>query len=414
MTETISTSNSEHRFFSRRRLLMTVFCVVCVIVALVWYRGLPGLPEGVSRRDYKAAEQRWKRQNGRIPDSATVLFALGQTFLAKGEPTTAVRCFDAVPVTHLELSREARLQAATALLGLNRAREAEARFVKSITAATDESESGRHRTATARDWLVYLYSVQLRFEERHDVLRRLHADGDQRITDSKMYYFPSLLIWNSTRGEHRLNEFLAEDSSDVRLRIAQGRYLSGSGRIEEAKSVLSETLRAVPGNLSCVAALLECFYETADWEPADEILAGISGDSDDEPWLLSLMRGEHANHRGRFEVAERCFRRVLAQDFSNVTACMGLLRSLRERGAESDEAELLQERIRVLAVIRPRLQQIREQNPEAVQWLAEQCRRIGFTEAAQTFDDHAARMLRDVSHGFRAGTETEEDIPHAR
>ena len=57
---------------------------------------------------------------------------------------------------------------------------------------------------TARELLVFLLSLQFRFEERRAVLRELRQGGLLEPLLTKQLYFPSLLAWRTPQQNERL------------------------------------------------------------------------------------------------------------------------------------------------------------------------------------------------------------------
>ncbi|MEZ6122158.1 MAG: hypothetical protein R3C49_03155 [Planctomycetaceae bacterium] len=350
----------------------------------------PSLPAGISRRDYEIARQRLGRTKQTPPDHGEILFELGERLAERKRTEDARACYLGIEEDHFEYGNRARLLAGILSLELNQARVAETLFRKFLEARPAGGPVSLSDQATALDWLIYLDSVELRFEDRRRLLKQLHQLGLQRVSDSKMYYFPSLLIWNSTRASHRLEEFLSATPDDRVLLTAQGRYLMASGQIQEAIDLLTRLHAAFSNEPEIQAALVESLYEQDDWKEISKVFAAASPTNSDS-WLLSLMRGEFSIHERRYSDAVTHFERVIGDDPANITAWMGLLKVRQQNGSgEADDSLPL--KIRVLAEIRPALSRVQEDDADACEWLAEQCRRIDLTEAATTFQAHSARI----------------------
>lgn len=346
-------------------------------------------PEGVTPADYRQAKLDFFAAQGRSPDHIETLVAVGQRARTEQRFESALSAALAVPATEPRYGAFARLQAAICLTELDRAADAERQFLSLLPDAADEAIVPPNIRDEARDWLRYLYSIELRFEDRRRVLAEIHQHGLPRVSDSTEYIFPSLLIWNSDRGRERLRRFLQRTPDDPRLLVAEGRHLTGEGRVADARRLLEELHRRQPDNLPVLAALLEACFETADWNAFEMHLPTTV--APDEPWLLSQMRGEAALQRQDWNAAVEHFSRLLAVDATHAPAVMGLSRAFTQLG-RTDEADMQRQRASILARIRPRLPAVTEEDPAAVDEIAVNLAELGLPHAAAIFRDHAVRI----------------------
>ncbi|MCA8997049.1 MAG: tetratricopeptide repeat protein [Planctomycetaceae bacterium] len=378
------------------RIQLWLACVAFVIAvfAAVHFLMRLDLPEGLSRTEFDRAASHFREQYGSAPDRDDTLHWLAKRSLQEGNLDVALACLRGIGWDHPQYGLTAKLSEGELLIQLNRAVEAETCFRTFLERTESRLPSDSPYLATAWSWLCYLYSIELRFEERKELLTQLHRTGRASINESKQLFFPSLLIWNSARGRERLNSFLSQTSDAAVLNIAKGRYLTGEGELAQAQSHLELWQERLNNDPSCTAALLECLYEQNDWTAFEEVLKDASVQRDEEPWLLLLMRGHDAIHKGEWNEAVQRYSAVLDRDPSNSPALMGLAQAYRELGQE-DRSKSMLDRVATLAVIRPRLSSIRESNLDAVEELAEKCDTLKLSEAARTFRAHAERVRRE-------------------
>lgn len=378
----------------RRRAGLTIFSLIAAgCAALGAWSLLHGtdLPEGVSPEEYAAAERQFREKYGVAPDRLDVLSLAGELAWREERLETAAACFREIPSDDRKYGPSARLQQAQVLVKLKRADEAERNFREFLALSAKSSATPRAHIVTAYKWLTYLLSVELRFEERKDVLAEMHARGLADVYDSKQLYFPHLLIWHTSSGSRPVAEFLEEDPENPRLRIAMARYLTFEGKLDESRAILEQLRRERPKDPACAAALLECFFEGNDWEQFTAVAGSLPEYTASEPWLLTWMRGEFALHQERWQDAATHFERVLQSDPTNSSCNMGLARAGAELGRDEAHQEALRRSL-VLSRIRANLGNTTEHNPEAALELASECDQLGLQDAAETFRRHARRI----------------------
>ncbi|MCA9053333.1 MAG: tetratricopeptide repeat protein [Planctomycetaceae bacterium] len=366
------------------------------------------LPAGIPDADYREAAMTFFGLKGVRPEHADTLMTLGELARAEEQFQLAATAFLAIPSDHPAYGPSSRLQAGIALVSLDRAPQAEQALREFLELSSDSPSTNAADIDLARDWLRFLYSVELRFEDRRQILRAIHEAGVASVADSKEFFFPTLLICNSDRGRDRLRRFLAETPYDVRLRIADARYHTAAGETAEARRRLEEVRDRDPSNLDCLAALLETAYEEGDDPAFEALVAAAPPVTATEPWLLTQFRGEFALQQQDWAGAAGHFSRLLAADPAHMSATMGLARARSAQG-DNAETERLQRQSLVLARIRPRLIAVTEENADACDEIAADCAETGFDEAAEVFRQHAVRIRGGVVRGQM--NSTEDDRP---
>ncbi|MFP6765734.1 MAG: tetratricopeptide repeat protein, partial [Planctomycetaceae bacterium] len=295
--------------------------------AAVWLSQEPALPQGISSAEYQTAAEQFRDRYGREPDRLDVLSFAAELAVVDGRIQDAIACFSVIPSSDSRYGLSSRLQEGHLLLDLNRAADAEAAFRKYLSLAASTPNVTPLNIYAARRRLAFILSVELRFEDRQALLRSAHESGIVDVFDSKQFFFPHLLIWNSTTGRLRLAEFLKVDPDNRDLRLAQARYLTSLGQTAEAQSQLKLLLKRKPDDLPAIAALLESYYETGDSENLQQLLRDSPAYRIAEPWLLTRMRGHSAMEQQNWELAVTRFAEVLAADRTNPWAQSAIARA---------------------------------------------------------------------------------------
>lgn len=368
------------------------------------------LPPGVSPEEYQQAERRFRSIYGTQPARLDTLMTLAELAVAQNRPETAVACFLRIPSEHPEYGPVARLQEGQLLARLNRSVEAEASLREFLQLA-DSQFSTEHRDA-ARHWLVYILSVQLRFEDRKTILEELHRDGQPEIRESILYHFPHLVIWNFGDARGPLRQYLKRDPDSLVLQVAHGRYLIGEGKLQEARVLLEQLFERNSDSLHCAAALLGCHFERNDFAALARILHSLPEFREGEPWLLTQMRGNLAVSERRWEAAVTCFEQVLRDDPANPICTIAMAGALGKLGRMAEREAALQ-RSAALAKIRSHLGRLTETEPLPCRELVRMCEEIGLESAAMTFRGHADRIEKNPAEGSLTDPH-EEQARHAR
>ncbi|MCA9141215.1 MAG: tetratricopeptide repeat protein [Planctomycetaceae bacterium] len=357
--------------------------LTCVVLMLVACRPQSikketlALPQGVSLELYEAVRNDLGGSDDKPPAESAILFALAERLRADEEFGAAVACLERVTSDDPERGTEARLQQGLLLVTLHHATEAERNFQEFIALAQAGRKVPGEQVAEALDMLRFLLGVELRFEERHAILRAIHLLNAADTNDAITYCFPSVLRWNGEQAVRWLEEFLAQDPEDFTLRVALGRYRTGQGNLDEAEDVLRRCCIERPDDLRAQAALLACHYERADWEQMEDILADLPPAHPDEPWLLLRLRGHVHNHFGRFQNAADVFTMAITADPANGESHLGLGKALAGLHRD-DESKQEFAKTNVIARIQNRLGwiQVRDDDVSALMEVAELCEEI--------------------------------------
>jgi predicted Zn-dependent protease len=347
-------------------------------------------PDGVTAEDIAIARVLFRERYSIEPDHTDTLAMLGTTLQSSGRLPAAIACLQRIPETHPRFGLSGQLELGIALIEADEAEAGETALRRYLKLAEDSPTAPAEDQITARMWLTYLLTVQLRFEDRHAIHLQTHALGLASLNDSKQLYFPHLLLYRTAKGAGRLREFLDKDPDNVRLRVAAGRYLIGEGRVRDAAQMLRALRQQHPQDLACAAALAECIYELDDVVQLEQLLSALPEWTASEPWLLTEMRGRLALMQQRWDEARERFEQLLRLEPAHPGCQMGLLMSLRhsheEASAEIERAEL---KSLILSRIRVKLAQIAPANPAAILDLAAECEQIGLSDAAHTLRSHA-------------------------
>lgn len=377
----------------RRRAAAALLAAGGLIVASSSFFSGEPLPVGVPHDAYQSALTEFRSRFGRNPERLDAMMLLAEKAFIAERWQEALACFREIPTEHPQYGLAARLQQAQVLVRLDRARESEVMFRRylDLTLARD-SVPKEHKT-TAYQWLVFMLSVELRFEDRKEVLQTGHAHGLGGVWESKLLHFPNLLIWNSGEGRVRLARFLENDPRNFALQLADARYLTNGTEVREAHSRLRHLYRADPADRRCQACLLEYYFQQNDWPNFSSIAKLLPEHESTEPWLLTRMRGEWALHNSRWNDAISSFQQVLQKDPANPWSTMGIARAYGGMHEMAKREEALRKSL-ILSRIRVGLYNVNEENPQACLNLAADCEQIGLREAAQCFREHAQRITR--------------------
>lgn len=351
-----------------------------------------GLDSGVAEvSNQQFAEARnWIQQN--FPKQAitreAVLMVLAERAVRDKQLETAVECYQQVPTETPKLGMLARLEEGKLLVELNMADEAESALRQFINAARVAAELDPQQVLDAFKWLTYILSVEIRQEDRCDVLKEQHLIGLADPLDSKQLFFPNLLILNSPAGKKKIAGFLEKSPDNLRLQIASARYRTLEGSYEVAIDTLTKLRERNPKELAVAAVLAEAYFESADSSAMAVLLASLPAASASEPWLLRRMRGEHALENKQWSQAIEHFEAVLQNDPANAPAQMGCAKAWQALGDEQKRQQALA-RSGIIAEIRVNLSKVQSDAQIACNELASKCKQLGMAEAAAVFEMHA-------------------------
>jgi tetratricopeptide (TPR) repeat protein len=341
------------------------------------------LPTGVTDSDYQRAARSWKQRYGRAPDEFDVFSWLGESAVAAGDLESAVACFERIPSTHPVYGRPARHQQGEVLQKLNRLSPAEDNLREYILLESAAPQPQNELLLDAMQRLRSLLELELRFEERQALLREMFRRADGDMFDALVYLFPNLLRWNGPVTIRRAEAALAADPECFEIRRAVGRYRTGQGRMDEARSLLDECLKERPRDLPTFAYLLECEHERGGTAAIADAVRQLPPPADDDPWLLLELRGRVANDEQRFAEAVDCFEKVLRADPANATCHNGIAtawRGLHETGRYERELDITA----VLTRIQVRVARLTLHGnaPAPILEIAEMCEQLGLHEHA--------------------------------
>ena len=364
-------------------------------VAIAWL-ARPGaspvlLPSGITSDEYDAVRAERGMRGGPAPPPADVLLEIARKAVSEGAPEKAIAALRGIPTDDAARGLAARAEEGRLLLQQNRAVEAERVLKEFLTRSAAQSSLSPAERGPSYNQLVYLLSVELRLEDRKPWLEEMHRLGIADVYDSKMLFFPQLLLWHPTSGSVRLAEFLKRDPESLTLRTAAARYELFGGHPETARQQLVSLRNEHPKDLRVASALGEALFEADDWNGIDELIPSLPPPADTDPWPLTHLRGQWALHHRQWDEALLLFRSGIRQDPAASTMVAGESKAL-ERLQKTEEHAAALERTLELSRIRIRLAQVNEHDPDASEGLAEACRRIHFDEAAGVFHAHAVRL----------------------
>lgn len=397
-----------------RRTLMALVAFVSIIsgITILWYASTDTMPlHGPAETGYLARSPRsisaaewvsqedadravaWLKDNHRIdsPSQAEVLLAAGSLAVQAEQYEKAVRYFEQIATHTPRLGMAARIEQGISLLKLNLATPAEQNLQDFLKAARESEFLDPAQVLDGFKWLSYLLSVQIRQEDRKEILEEQHAIGLADPLDSKQLYFPNLLILNSPAGRTRLAKLLENEPNNLALQVASARYQTLAGNYEDAILNLDKLFRTRKDDLTVASALAEAFVESDRMQQAGDLIDSLPRFDISEPWLLTRMRGEVSLYCENWNDALRYFKSVLQADPANAPAQMGVAMAYEKLGDAVNHKEALR-RSGVLAKIRVNLGSVQTDAEAACIDLAQQCQAIGMKDAASVFEFHAARI----------------------
>lgn len=403
-----SPSSAEQQRVSRygtgSRLLLLA-AVLILLSVCGWWLGAAGgsvIPIGVTAEEQQRARQDFRRVQRRDPDEVELLLVLAENLARRGRVELAVSCAERIPVGDERCGLRSRLLLAQYCLRLNRAAGAEraVRELLSVAGSVGDGSGGSGATEvqSARELLVFLLSLQFRFEEREVELRELRKGGLLEPLLTKQLYFPSLLAWKTPQQNERLQQFLRESPEDSRLVAAHVRYLLGAGSGIEARRLIDAAVALSPGDAGVLAAALECRFEAQDVAGFRALLAACSESVAGEPWLMTQMRGEAAALSGDWSESARCFEILVAADATNPLYCQGLARAYGQLGRGAERLRL-QQRALQLAELRLTLGEAELKNPGALRAAGVAARELGLRAAADDLEQLAQRGEQAMRNG---------------
>ena len=278
------------------------------------------LPSGISEQEYRLAKEAFEVKYGHPADRIDAMSYLAEWYLAHERLEMAIVCFSEIGTSHSRYGRMARYQQGRTLLTLHRAIAAEKQFRELIQYEEASPTIEAKYLIDARQRLRHILEVELRFEERRQLLKGVVERGEADYFETIVFCFPSHLRWNGPDAVKWLEEFQQADPHQKLLNIALGRYRMGQGRIDEARTILSAIVQEFPDDRSARAAWIACLQESDAGDEADQAIESLPPISDDDPWLLLLQRGNHALQRNDLTTAANAYSQLLDQDVTNTQA----------------------------------------------------------------------------------------------
>jgi len=350
-------------------------------------------PDGVSAAEYRLAREALTLKLGRQPDRMDVAFWLAERHLSSQHPAEAIVCFDQIPTDHPRYGRMARFQEGSALLQLHRAIESEQQLRELITAEEASPQLEQRFVINARQNLRHILEVELRFEERHQLLRGVIQRGEEDPFEAVVACFPSLLRWNGPNAMKWLDEFHTAGPPNAVLEIALGRYRTALGKPEDARPILEAVVRQDPQNLRAVAALVACLREGDDLSEAQRLMNGLPPQSVQDPWLLLIQRGWHQLQNGQPSQAAAAYEQLLEQDRTASEAWQGLAEASRSPNDRARRTQALN-MVAVLGRIQNHLGKTIQEpnNPDAFLDVADLCAEISLAREGAIMTRTALRL----------------------
>jgi len=353
---------------------------------------LPALPQAA----YKEASRQFEIAYKRPADRYDALSLLGEASFRAGNWPLAIAAFQQIPTSNKLYGIPTRVRQGEALVKLHRAREAEAVFRNVLSLP----EFGRAYTVTAIFQLIYLYGVQLRFEERHALLKQLHELGEAELSDTLLYCFPSQHRWNGSRAVTWFESMLKVDPRNFKLRVALGRYRMGQGELDKSRYVLQKLCVRKPDNLAAQAALLACLHEQSDFDEMQRVMADLptatATTPATQPWLLLRVKGGFYQHNKQYPQAVACFKQLLQAvptdseshlRLGQIYAATGKVKLRDQAFAKANGLARIQNRIGAIGRT--------SDNAQALLEVVEICRDIGFNDQALLMIQAACKLHPD-------------------
>ena len=364
---------------------------VCLLAgtAILLRSSGPDLPPGVTAQAWSDAAAASRRNRGVPAEDCDVLITLARQASRAGRTKQALDCYSRIPPDHARLGLQAVFEDAVLRLECDLAAPAEYGFQYLLKQHQTGTVLSTRQLNVARRSLSLLYGLQMRTEERGEILRRLMQDRYADLHDARYYYFPSLMIWQNAWGAEKVESFLKLDPENRDLQNAAARYLTGFGKLSESRRTLLDLVQTDGSDLRTCAWLLECCYELDDWDTFQSVVRTLPPVTDTEPVVLTLMRGEWEMHQRRWTAAEFFFEALLKRDAANSQAVMGLAKAMENLGRIQERDQFLKRSL-IIADLRVGLTAAVPGRIDAIQKVAAWCRELQMQEAAMTFDFFAS------------------------
>lgn len=379
--------------------LLAAFVPMCV--AVYWYvatSSIGPLPTDVRPAELEQAQRDFRFLYRREPGHTELLLQLAENATRANRLPLALACLAQIRTLDPVVGVVARRLEAQVCLKANRAVRLEAAARELLQAASSGSAVRPADLQLTEEMLVYLYSLEYRFEERQQLLKEIRSRRPLDSLLAKQLHFPSLLASKTAQQNQRLRQFLEEDPDHPHLAAAHARYLLSAGKPVDAVKLIDRILAANPTDPGVLAVALECRFEQQVLDDFTALLSAAPAFDPGEPWLLTQMRAEGAVRVGDRVLARRYFEHLTIADPSNPLYLQGLAGVLL---TDSEESAAMRSRLlqRALLLAELRLTLTESENaPGALLAVADAARKLGLSEAVQDFE----RLATDAAAGRSA------------
>ena len=326
-------------------IILGLIVVACITpMAWSWWRSSveAALPPLITRKEFDLARMEFERQNGRRAQRADILYLLAEALLSAKQAEGAIHCLTEIPTSHPAYGRMARYMEGVALVSLFRAVEAE-KQLREVIALEEASPTMKSAYLIhARQRLRHILEVEIRLEERQEMLRGVINRGEDVSFEPVAGCFPNLIRWDGPDAVQWIEHFQASNPENAELNIALGRYRTQQGKIKEARQILEKVVQENPANLSALAALMACLREDDDPDELARIFKMTPPRSPQDPWQMLLQRGTQEIEEGHHQEAIACYEQMLKQDRTCAEAWKGLGQAKRLAGDDAESKKALQ------------------------------------------------------------------------
>jgi len=348
--------------------------------------GTDHVPVEVTPEEQERALREFRFLQRREPVQSELLLLLAENAVRQNRLSTALACLSEIPADDEQSGVAARRLETQVCLKASRAAGLESAAEKLLRAAEAGLAVRPADLQLTEEMLIFLFSLEYRFEERQELLKRMAARRPLDVLLAKQLHFPSLLAWRTVQQNQRLLRFLNDDPDHPPLVLAHARYLLSAGRLDEAEKLADSMLVAHPGNARALAVALECRFERQAVAEFTVLLGAAPAFQPTEPWLLTHMRAEGAVRAGERELAQRFFEHLTTMDPSNPLYLQGLAGVMSGETAEgvAERSRLLQ-RALLLAELRLTLAES-DNEAGALRAVAATAEKLGMPAAVEDFE----------------------------
>lgn len=374
--------------------LLAVIILMCAVG--YWYvadSAAEPLPVDVRPAEIEQAHRDFRFLYRREPRHTELLLQLAENAMRANRLTLALACLAQIRTLDPGVGVVARRLETQVCLRTNQAVRLEAAARELLQAARSGISVLPADLQLIEEMLVYLYSLELRVEERQRLLKEIRFRRPLDALLAKQLHFPSLLGSKTAQQNQRLQEFLQEDPDHPHLTAAHARYLLSAGKPRDSVSLIDRILAAHPADPGVLAVALECRFEQQAIEEFTVLLGAAPAFDPSEPWLLTHMRAEGAARAGDRALAKRYFEHLTVADPTNplyLQGLAGVLATDTEAGV-AERSRLLQ-RALLLAELRLTLAES-DRDRGALLAVAQAARKLELSEAVLDFERLASAAV---------------------